>query len=60
MLKTLRTPRWEDYEIRRRDRNMWSFWGNGRIEREVLGERGVEVDWAPFVRNEDGPWTLDM
>ena len=60
LLKTLRTPRWEDYNIKRRDENMWTFLGNGRIELEVEGEKGKEVDWAPWVRNADVPWTMEI
>ncbi|KAF6228775.1 hypothetical protein HO173_011622 [Letharia columbiana] len=60
LLKTLRTPRWEDYRIKRRDANMWTFLGNGRIELEVEGEKGKEVDWAPYIRNADVPWSLDL
>lgn len=82
-------PRWEDYEIKRRDGNVFAFLGDGRIEREVLAEMGggeeaggeetgeeageeggrdkekgkgekVEVDYSPYIRNEDSPWTLDV
>ncbi|KAL9638316.1 MAG: hypothetical protein Q9164_001621 [Protoblastenia rupestris] len=60
MLKTLRVPRWEDYVIRRRARNMWEFLGDGRTEREVCKEKGENVDLAPWMRNQDVPWTLDM
>lgn len=60
LLKTLRTPRWEDYKIRRRDDNMWTFLGNGRIELEIEGENGKEVDFAPYIRNADVPWTLEV
>ena len=75
MLKTLRVPRWEDYEIRRREGggggeegkagkagNMWAFLGDGRTEREVRkGEPGGEgIDLAPWMRVEDTEWTIDV
>ncbi|KAL8940818.1 MAG: hypothetical protein Q9216_002607 [Gyalolechia sp. 2 TL-2023] len=60
MLKTLRVPRWEDFVIRRRGGNMWSFLGDGRTEREVLHAEGKEVELAPWMRNEDSAWTVDL
>ncbi len=39
---------------------MWTFLGNGRIELEVEGEKGKEVDWAPYIRNADVPWSLEL
>ncbi|KAL9594849.1 MAG: hypothetical protein Q9179_005218 [Wetmoreana sp. 5 TL-2023] len=60
MLKTLRVPRWEDYVIRRKAGNMWSFLGDGKTEREVLHAEGQQVDLAPWMRNEDSEWTVDI
>lgn len=63
LLKTLRAPRWEDYVIERKEEegNMWAFLGNGRVELEVLAENGSEgVDYAPYVRNADVPWSVDL
>ena len=40
---------------------MWAFLGNGRVELEVLAENGSEgVDYAPYVRNADVPWSVDL
>ena len=64
-LKTLRVPRFEHYDIEYTDEgNCWAFLGNGRTELEVLGE-GVgndpeKVVLAPYIRNEDVEWTLDV
>lgn len=60
-LKTLRTPRFEHYQLRYEDEgNMWAFLGNGRTDLELLREQGVEgVDLAPYIRNEDSDWTLE-
>jgi cation diffusion facilitator CzcD-associated flavoprotein CzcO len=64
-LKTLRTPRFEHYDIEYQEEgNCWAFLGNGRTELEVLGE-GVgndpeKVVLAPYIRNEDVPWSLDV
>ncbi|KAL8836149.1 MAG: hypothetical protein Q9176_006479 [Flavoplaca citrina] len=60
MLKTLRVPRWEDFVIRRKEGNMWAFLGDGRTEREMLQDEGRDVDLAPWMRNEDSAWTVDI
>lgn len=66
MMKTLKSPRWEDYEIRRRDGergegNMWAFLGAfGRTELEMAAEKGVDVDLSPFLRNGDKNWDLEL
>ena len=61
-LKTLRTPRFEHYDIEYLEENIWAFLGNGRTELELLGEKeGLEkVVIAPYIRNEDVPWSLDV
>jgi hypothetical protein len=59
-LKTLKTPRFEHYDVRYLDENMFTFLGNGRIDLEFEQERGGEVDLAPYIRNEDVQWSLDM
>ena len=64
-LKTLRTPRFEHYDIEYvEEGNCWAFLGNGRTELEVLGE-GVgndpeKVVLAPYIRNQDVEWSLDV
>ncbi|KIX10029.1 uncharacterized protein Z518_01110 [Rhinocladiella mackenziei CBS 650.93] len=61
-LKTLRTPRYEHYDIRYRDEgNMWAFLGNGRTELEAEFEKGnKDVDLAPYIRSKDEAWSLEM
>jgi cation diffusion facilitator CzcD-associated flavoprotein CzcO len=61
-LKTLRVPRFEHYEIEYHEDNMWAFLGNGRTELELTAEReGLDkVVLAPYIRNEDVPWSLDI
>lgn len=59
-LKTLKTPRFEHYDIRYMDDNMFTFLGNGRIDLEFAKERGESVDLAPYIRNEDVVWSLDI
>ncbi|KAI1066746.1 hypothetical protein LB506_012151 [Fusarium annulatum] len=59
LLKTMKTPRFEDFNITYRNDNMWSFLGNGRTQIEELAEEGVDVDLAPFIRDQDVPWTID-
>ncbi|KAG8158662.1 hypothetical protein KVR01_011784 [Diaporthe batatas] len=60
MMKTLQAPRWEDYEIRYREANMWAFLGGwGRTELEVKAEAGAAVDLSPFVRQGDEPYLIE-
>ncbi|KAH7154614.1 hypothetical protein DER46DRAFT_688598, partial [Fusarium sp. MPI-SDFR-AT-0072] len=59
LLKTMKTPRFEDFSITYRNDNMWDFLGNGRTQIEELAEDGVDVDLAPFIRDQDVPWTID-
>ncbi|KIW21580.1 hypothetical protein PV08_02160 [Exophiala spinifera] len=60
-LKTLRVPRYEHYDIRYADQgNVWAFLGNGRTDLEVAFEQGRQVDLAPYIRNGDTEWSLDL
>ncbi|EXM21472.1 hypothetical protein RAB80_010040 [Fusarium oxysporum f. sp. vasinfectum] len=59
LLKTMKTPRFEDFNITYRNDSMWDFLGNGRTQIEELAEDGVEVDLAPFIRDQDVPWAID-
>ncbi|KIW87486.1 uncharacterized protein Z519_11809 [Cladophialophora bantiana CBS 173.52] len=64
-LKTLRVPRYEHYDLRYEADNVWAFLGNGRTdlewEHENNGSDGArKVDLAPYIRNEDVPWSLDL
>jgi hypothetical protein len=55
-LKTIKTPRFEHYDMQYLDDNPWAFLGNGRIRAEV------ELDLqklTPYLRNEDTPWTIE-
>lgn len=55
-LKTIKTPRFEYYDVQYLDDNPWAFLGNGRIRAEV------ELDLhklTPYLRNEDRPWTIE-
>ncbi|KXJ91617.1 cyclohexanone monooxygenase [Microdochium bolleyi] len=54
-LKTIRTPRWEHWNMTYLDANPWAFLGNGRIKAET------EADFhgmTPYLRNSDTPWTI--
>ncbi|EWG55858.1 hypothetical protein FVEG_13800 [Fusarium verticillioides 7600] len=59
LLKTMKTPRFEDFNITYRSDNVWDFLGNGRTQIEELDERGADVDLAPFIRDQDVPWAID-
>ncbi|KEZ43472.1 4-hydroxyacetophenone monooxygenase [Scedosporium apiospermum] len=55
-LKTIKTPRWEHYNIEYLDDNPWAFLGNGRIKAEV--EHSFE-GLTSYLRNSDCPWTIE-
>jgi hypothetical protein len=59
-MKALKTPRYEHYDLRYDHENVWSFLGNGRTDLEMEFEKGKQVDLAPYIRNEDVPWSLDL
>lgn len=58
MLKTLRVPRWEDFEFQYSDESMWT----GRTEREILQTMpgGEGIDLAPWMRTSDHEWSIDL
>jgi hypothetical protein len=58
-LKTLQTPRFEHYDIRYRDENMWAFLGKGTTHLEDLFAKGMRVDIAPYIRDADTSWSPD-
>lgn len=39
---------------------MWAFLGSGRTDLEIQVENGKDVDLAPYIRNSDEAWTLDL
>jgi len=53
LLKTLRTPRFEHYDIQYKNDNLWSFLGNGWTDKE-LNPEGADI--TPYIRNSDDPW----
>ncbi|KAH8695334.1 hypothetical protein BGW36DRAFT_429212 [Talaromyces proteolyticus] len=59
MLKTLSVPRFEHYDIRYQDDNIWASLGLGRTALEQRDLDGEIVDLAPFIRNSDVPWSID-
>ncbi|KAF3398832.1 putative sterigmatocystin biosynthesis monooxygenase stcW [Talaromyces pinophilus] len=59
LLKTLRTPRYEHYDVRYLEDNMWSFLGNGRTVLEERDLKGETVDLAPFIRVADEEWNIE-
>lgn len=55
-LKTIRDVRWEHYDLRYHNKNMWAFLGNGAVEAQALG---LMDRLAPYVRNSDDEiWEL--
>ncbi|KAH6682153.1 cyclohexanone monooxygenase [Plectosphaerella plurivora] len=55
-LKTIKTPRWEHYDMVYLDANPWSFLGNGRIKAEVEDDLD---GLTPYLRNSDTSWTIE-
>lgn len=56
LLKTLRTPRYEDYHFTyKNDDDMWAFLGNGRTAADMDGS--LEA-LTPFIRNSDHLWEI--
>lgn len=54
-LKSIKTPRWEHYNIEYMDENPWAFLGNGKIKSEVEGDfEGM----TSYLRNSDVPWSI--
>jgi hypothetical protein len=59
-IKTIRNPRFEDYEIDYESSNQWAFLGNGKIKAHNLlpdGKPDIE-GLAPYIRNSDTPWEI--
>lgn len=60
LMKTLRTPRFEHFDVQYRD-GIWDLLGNGFTELEYAFALERPVDLAPYIRvNDDVPWTLDV
>ncbi|OAA62749.1 Flavin monooxygenase-like protein [Niveomyces insectorum RCEF 264] len=55
-LKTIKTPRYEDYNIRYRYGNRFAYLGNGEVKANVTKDvNGL----ATYVRNEDSAWDVE-
>ncbi|KAF7551343.1 hypothetical protein G7Z17_g5103 [Cylindrodendrum hubeiense] len=55
-LKSIKEPRYEDYEIRYRFGNRFAFLGNGQVKANTT--QSVE-GLSTYVRNEDSDWNVD-
>jgi hypothetical protein len=55
-LKSIKTPRWEDYDYTYRYKNRFAFLGNGDVKataaRDMLG-------LSPYIRNSDHEWDVE-
>ena len=60
LLKSLKDPRFEHYDIRYRSDNMWSFLGNGSTVLEAQNFKGNPVDVAPYMRLNDHAWDVEL
>ncbi|MCJ1298203.1 hypothetical protein MMC08_000992 [Hypocenomyce scalaris] len=55
-LKTIKEPRYEDYEIEYRYKNRFAYIGNGDVKAHTTKDvNGL----APYVRNSDHEWSID-
>jgi hypothetical protein len=52
-MKTIKDPKYEHYNYKYHDDNMFAYLGNGRIEAEWKKE---VHKLAPYIRNSDVPW----
>lgn len=55
-LKTIKTPRWEDYDYVYRYKNRFAFLGNGDVKATAMKDmHGL----SPYIRNWDHEWDVD-
>ena len=55
-LKSIKDPRFEDYEIRYRYKNRFAFLGNGEVKANNTKDvKGLST----YVRNSDHDWSVD-
>lgn len=55
-LKSIKTPRWEDYDYVYRYKNRFAFLGNGDVKATATRDlHGL----SPYIRNGDHEWDVD-
>ncbi|KIW77772.1 hypothetical protein Z517_07605 [Fonsecaea pedrosoi CBS 271.37] len=59
-IKTIRNPRFEDFDIEYESPNRWAFLGNGKIQaHNGLSDGTPDIQGlAPYIRNADTPWEI--
>lgn len=55
-LKTIKDPRFEDYDIKYRHNNRFAFLGNGEVKAHT--QQSVE-GLAPYIRSSDHEWCVE-
>ena len=55
-LKSIKDPRYEDYNIRYRYKNRFAFLGNGEVKAHVTNDY---AGLSPYVRNSDHQWSIE-
>lgn len=55
-LKTIKNPRFEDYEIKYRYKNRFAYLGNGEVKAHT--KKSVE-GLAPYIRSSDHEWYIE-
>lgn len=51
--------RYEDWDYQYKNRNRFSYLGNGKIEADFLPKSEKTAGMAPYIRLSDTPWTLE-
>ena len=55
-MKTIKEVKFEHYDMRYRNQNMWAYLGNGRVKAETEHDL---TKLAPYMRNKDVPWEIE-
>ena len=55
VLKVLKKPLFEHYDIRYKNDNVFACFGNGRLG--IESQPGKDI--TPWIRNEDTPWDFE-
>lgn len=59
-IKTIKAPRYEDYEIEYESSKQWAFLGNGKVKaHDALPGGSIDIDGlSPCIRNVDTAWDI--
>jgi len=59
-VKTIKTPRFEDFDIEYESSNPFAYLGNGKVKAhyELVDGKPDVNGLAPYIRNDDSPWAI--